>query len=322
MSRFGAWLLLALAGACVQPPRAPDPPRLARVESWGIQLQGLEYEGAIDRLEFAPYDMVVIDPTRTVRGLESFPTRDVVGRLRKSKLCLAYINVGQAEDYRTYWRNHWKAPTEEGPGTPAYMLSVDPDGWEGNYPVAFWDLRWKAVLWGSAEALVDGAIADGFDGVYLDWILGYEEPAVVAAAQAAGVEPAAAMVQLVHDLRAYAQRKQRGFLIVAQNGAELVEQEPRYTEWIDGIAQEAVSFRGTAGADWEDPAGGDIAIPAEGDWSTEALTRHLKLYRDAGLPVFTLDYALKPENAALARKRSRANGFVPCVSRATLDRIP
>jgi endo-alpha-1,4-polygalactosaminidase (GH114 family) len=130
------------------------------------------------------------------------------------------------------------------------------------------------------------------------------------------------MAQLVRDLRAYAQRKRRGFLVVAQNGAELIAQVPRYVEWIDAISQEAVSFRCEADAGWDDPGAGDIAIPAEGDWSTEALRRQLSRYRDAGLPVFTLDYALDPTNAALARRRSRASGFVPCVTRGPLDRLP
>jgi cysteinyl-tRNA synthetase len=313
---------LLLLATCMQPETAPEPRGLKAVESWAIQLQGLEHEGALDRIAFAAYDMVVIDPTRTVRGMESYPTAEVVARLKKTKLCLAYINVGQAEDYRTYWRNHWKAPTKNTAGSPPYLLGVDPDGWVGNYPVAYWDLRWKAILWGSGEALVDGALADGFDGVYLDWILGYQEPVVVEAARAAGIEPAIAMATLVRDLREYAQRKRRGFVVVAQNGAELLEEVPRYAEWIDAISQEALSFRCQADAKWDDPGAGDIAIPATGGWSTQTLTRQLSRYRDAGLPVFTLDYALEPENAALARRRSRAQGFVPCVTRGPLDRLP
>ena len=53
-------------------------------------------------------------------------------------------------------------------------------------------------------------IRDGFDGVFLDWILGFAEPAVVAAARRAGVDPADAMVALVRELGLYARRRRPG----------------------------------------------------------------------------------------------------------------
>lgn len=315
-------LLLCLA-ACRPAADEPAGPPLLRVRSWAIQLQGLNQEGAIERLLESRYDLLVLEPTRSVRGAESFDARGMVARLESAgKLCLAYVNVGQAEDYRTYWRDYWQAPAADARGSPDYLVTVDPDGWEGNYPVAFWDPRWKAVLWGSPQALVDQAIADGFDGAYLDWVLGYEEPAVAAAAAEQGVDPARAMAELVRDLREYARRRRPGFLVVAQNAAGLAARVPDLARWVDGLGQECVSFRGTAGAAWDDPESGDIAIPATGDWSTETLSRQVAAARAKGLPVFTIDYAHRADHAELARARSRALGCVPFVSRAPLDRLP
>lgn len=314
-------LLLALA-ACR--PLADDARArpLAAVRSWAIQLQGLDRKGAVDRLDAADADLLVIDPTRTVRGLEGFDAKGTVARLRARKVVLAYVNVGQAEDYRTYWDASWRAPAEGARGTPGYLVTVDPDGWKGNYPVAYWDPRWQARLWGSADALVDAAIADGFDGAYLDWVLGYEEPAVVAAARADGVDPARAMADLVRDLRAYARARRPGFVVVAQNAAGLAARVPDVLRHVDAVSQESLSFGGGAGAPWDDPAAGDAPTPATGDWSTESLLAALARARAAGVPVLTLDYALDPGNAALARERSRSHGFVPFVSRAPLDRLP
>ena len=48
----------------------------------------------------------------------------------------------------------------------------------------------------------------------------------------------------------------------------------------------------------------------------------LRRLRERGVKVFTLDYALQPENVARAIERSRALGLVPCVSRTPLDRLP
>jgi cysteinyl-tRNA synthetase len=312
------FLPLLILGACGTT-RVDD---LGYVRSWAIQLQGLERPGSVDRLGAARVDMIVIEATRTVRGLEDFPTRTVVKRLKRRKLCLAYVNVGQAEDYRTYWGPDWEAPGEKRPGSPDFILTVDPDGWEGNYPVAYWEPRWRTVLWGSPGALVDQAVADGFDGVYLDWILGYEEPAVVAAAERDGVDPARAMAELVRELRRYARRLRPGFLVVASNGAGLVDRVPEFVGWVDGISQESLSFGGRAGAEWDDPGAGDVATPATGDWSTQTLAASLSRVRARGVPVFTLDYAVSEANARAAIERSAALGFVPAVSRAPLDRLP
>ena len=107
-----------------------------------------------------------------------------------------------------------------------------------------------------------------------------------------------------------------------QNGAGLLRTQPSLAAWVDGVSQEAVSFRGTAGAGWEDAAAADRAIPATGGWSTEALLQQLREAAGMGLPIFVLDYATKPSHIALARERARSIGAVPFISRAPLDRLP
>ncbi len=297
--------------------------RLGGVRSWAIQLQGLERPEAIARLRGAAVDLLVLEPMRSMRGGERFPMRPLVCELQaQGKLCLAYLNVGQAEDYRTYWQPAWRRPQRDQGGEPSFLLTVDPDGWEGNYPVAYWDARWRPLLWGAPHCPLDQILADGFDGVFLDWVLGFAETNVVAAARAAGVDPAAAMVALLADLRAYAQTRRPGFLLVAQNAVDLGELEPRVVDVVDGVAQESMSFGGRAGAAWDDPAAGDTPAASAGPWSTMALGARLQALRRRGLPVFTLDYAARPENAARARQASRAFGLVPCISRAPLDRLP
>lgn len=299
---------------------------LAAAQSWGYQLQGLDRPGALERLERAQLDLLVVEPTRTVRGSEDFDARGMVERIHSRagsaggpRLALAYLNVGQAEDYRDYWKGSWRAPTDATRGTPSFILTLDPDGWPGNYPVAFWDARWKAVLYGSEDALVDRAIEDGFDGVYLDWVLGYGEPAIVAAARAAGVDPARAMAELIRDLRAYARTKRAGFLVVPQNAAPLVLAVPELARWIDGVAQEDLSFRGEASDAWNDPAGGDVPVARE---ESQELVAMLERCLRAGVPVFTVDYALDPGHAQRALAKSRKHGFVPCVSRTSLAELP
>jgi cysteinyl-tRNA synthetase len=282
--------------------------KLDKVATWAMQLTGIDRAGAVDRLVAAPVDMLVIDATNTVRGMESFPTRDLVQRIHVTgKLCLAYVNVGQAESYRTYWRPTWKEPTQEGAGSPSFIVSVDPEGWPDNYPVAFWDLRWKAVLWGAPDSMVDRAIADGFDGVYLDWVLGFEEPAVARLRDDTGAE----MVKLIRDLRLYAHSRKPDFVVIAQNGAEL----PGLGDVVDGYAQEPMMYSGTAEASWDDAQSGDMPMGG-------SLSERLARLQALEVPVFTVDYAHEPENADRARALARKHGFRPFVSRTPLDRLP
>ena len=257
------------------------------MRTWAIQLHG-------DLGDTTPYEMLVLDPSM----------RPVAG-----KVCLAYVNVGEAEEYRTYWKTFWRAP-EGGPGVPDYLLAADPDGWKGNYVVAYWDARWQAVLWGGVGALVDEALAAGFDGVFLDWVLAYKEPAVLAK----GSDPEAAMARLVCDLSAYARRKKPGAFVVLNNGGPLAARSREVKRAIDGVVQESLSFGGRAGALWDDADAGSI-LQAPAPELREALAA-------LDCPVFTLDYAVKEEHACGARAASAALGFVPFVSRMPLDRLP
>lgn len=321
-------------GACAGVRRVvPErPERLARLHeagAWCIQLQGMDSPDALRALVRAPADLVVLEPTTTIRGEEDFALAPLVTRITRKRgpngrrrLCLAYLNVGQAEDYRSYWGSRWRAPTAERRGDPAFLVTVDPDGWVGNFPVAYWDPAWRALLWGHADAPLDRILEAGFDGVYLDWVLGFAEPAVVDAAAAAGVDPVDAMAQLLADLAAYARRRTPEFVLVAQNAVDLALVRPDVLETVDGIAQEDLSYRGSATARWGDgDAGGEPAVES-GPWSTAELGARLGEAVSRGLVVFTLDYALRPDEVARARRNARSVGAVPFVSQTPLDRLP
>lgn len=331
--RRKVWILGALLFGCaVQAPIASvelSIPVLAPVDSWVIQLQGIEPAATTRALCRRNVDMVVLEPMRSQQNEETFPMRELVTKVQQSaggtlpnKRVIAYLNVGQAEDYRSYWRRDWRAPTAAGAGSPPFLLGLDPDGWQGNYPVAYWDPAWQRCLFGAPDAPLDQILADGFDGIYCDWVLGFGDPAVQAAAKAAGVDPAVEMVRLLQAIRTYARARYPLFVLIAQNGLALAEQRPELLAAVDALAQEDLSFRGTATAGWADPAAGDIPATAEGPWSTAGLGERLSAMRQRKVPVFALDYALRPENVQAAIATARRFGCVPCVSRTPLDRLP
>lgn len=332
-TRASLWLIATVVSTscntAIEPTMASNP--LEAIDSWGIQLQGLERPGAVAALRRAAIDLVVIEPTNSVRGNEAYPIANVVrelhasgGSRRKGKLVVAYLDIGQAEDYRTYWQPDWIAPTPNTVGRPDFLLALDPDGWPGNYPCKYWDPRWKRILFGSPNAMLDRILDAGFDGLYLDWILGYREPSVVEAAKRDGVDAAAAMVTLLEELRAYAKAKNDAFVLIAQNAAWLGDDAPGFEATIDALAHEDLTFRGDASAHWDDENAGGIDTTRErcnGSPSDPLLDR-LAFLNKRGLPILTLDYAVRTEDVRTAHERSVGVGFVPTISRTPLDRLP
>ena len=91
-----------------------EPLPLSGITTWAYQIQQISEPGEIDALVASSYDLLVIEPTRT--DWSSDPTRNfdtpaAVERLENAlagdgvhrKLVIAYINIGQAEDWRWYW---------------------------------------------------------------------------------------------------------------------------------------------------------------------------------------------------------------------------
>lgn len=302
------------------------PGDLADVRYWAYQIQGLEKEGAIEALTTSRYDLVVIEPTRTNAGSEDFDTQEAVNRIHaspgslgeRSKLVLAYLDIGEAEDYRTYWQDDWEPPRAGVRGTPDFLVSVDPDGWAGNYPVAYWDPRWKDLVIYNEDSLLNLVLEDGFDGVYLDWVEAFDDVSVIAAAELAGIEPAGEMIAFIREMRDYAAERHPNFLIVAQNGADLVDDNAEYFDVIDGLAQEDLSFYGEADTDWDDEASGDIP---QNPGYQEYLAGVLRRYVEAGVPTFCVQYAQEQANVEQALHDAEQVGCVPYVTLTPLDRL-
>ncbi|MFH0981001.1 MAG: endo alpha-1,4 polygalactosaminidase [Planctomycetota bacterium] len=253
----------------------------------------------------------------------------LVGRRRSApKLVLAYIDIGEAEDWRWYWAwsQEWPLGEPKPDDWPAYILTHDPDGWEGNYPVAYWDPEWKDIIiyglhqssapYGDYASVIDEVLRSGFDGIYLDWVEAFENEEVRAAADAAGLDPAEEMIGFIGEMRAYARQRDPDFLIVQQNAAALIDGHPELLDAIDAIAQEAIWFDGEATDDWDDPQGHDSINEQD---LVSYYTEYLDQYLGVGVPVFDCEYAV--ENAAEAYSRSADRGYVPYATRRSLARL-
>ncbi|MBI9109278.1 MAG: endo alpha-1,4 polygalactosaminidase [Spirochaetales bacterium] len=122
----------------------------------------------IDAVSATDYDLLIID--LFYDGMPLKP--DDVERLsRKSnggrRLVLCYMSIGEAEDYRYYWKNSWAR------SRPDWIDAENPY-WEGNYKVKYWDKSWQDIIFGNSGSYLKKIIDAGFDGVYLDIIDAFE----------------------------------------------------------------------------------------------------------------------------------------------------
>lgn len=134
----------------------------------------LDPSGLGDRASFlaalaaTDYDLIITD--LFYEGAALTPA-DVAGLKTKAgggtRLVIAYMSIGEAEDYRYYWEASWHA------GNPAWLAGQNPD-WPGNYKVRYWDPDWREIILGDGGSYLDRILAAGYDGVYLDIIDAFE----------------------------------------------------------------------------------------------------------------------------------------------------
>jgi len=267
-------------------------------------------EANLDAMAKSGYDMLVVDNVRSVMDTTGYNMAKAVRKLKSShsasgghKIVVAYINIGEAEDYRWYWQDSWRV------GNPDWIEVEDPDGWDGNYPVNFWHPKWKAVIYD----YIDMIAADGFDGLYLDWIEAYDVDQVANAADAERKDAKKEMIRFVCEI--YRKARESGMYVIAQNAAELGAY-PEYLSCLDGEGQEAIWFDGSG-----DPDHGKEGDAKTDPEDTSYYIKALRQFQNAGLPVFSIDYAEEQHTANEVYHNARAQGYISYVTIRSLSAL-
>lgn len=286
---------------------------LQSIDFWAYQIDELDLPQNIDSLCSSHYDLLVIDQQRSIKGSEDHSTVDDVARIRNSlnskggkKIVVCYIDVGQVENYRYYWQAGWET------GNPEWILGPDPDGWNNSYGVRFWSPEWKTIL----KDYIGRIIEDGFDGVYLDWLMIYDSPQVIEEAQREGVDVKREFISFISELTVYARGKKTGFIFIAQNAPELGV-FPEYAHLFDAIAQEDIWYDGSGDPD---NGGQEGDVPVEQPDTEEALN-HLTLWQNSGIPVLNVEYAQQPGKVERAYSLGMQHHFKTYVTLRLLNRL-
>jgi cysteinyl-tRNA synthetase len=279
--------ILALCLAAVNCGEDGDVITLAGVNDFTYWLQDIDL-GALGASRF---DLAIIDYSRN-GGDEGRFTNGEIAALKDSpggpKIVLAYVSVGEAENYRWYWRRSWR------PGNPSWLGPENPE-WRGNYPVRFWNSDWQTIVF----RYLDRLLAAGFDGAYLDKVDVYEE--WLSERPTARADMAA----FVKAIAAYCRGRDADFYIFPQNGHELID-EPGYAGYIDGLGSEDNYYDG------------DNPLPAS---EREYREDYLDKYVAAGKKVLVVDYCRQAGHVDDFYARAAARGYVPYCTVRDLDRL-
>jgi cysteinyl-tRNA synthetase, unknown class len=294
-----AVLVLAILWHAIAPLSAQSDapvPTLAAVKTWDYQLRRLNIEAAAARAT----DMIVVEVGTGGDGTGVKTTEDVE-RLRVKpdgtrRLVIAYLSIGEAEDYRVYWQPQWRTQP------PAWLIGEN-CRWPKNYPVRYWLIDWQEIMIGPANGSSDHAssalsrIMDlGFDGVYLDRVDVFQD--LVDLGELKLDKARSTMIAFVQALSTRAKARQKTFRVIVQNAEELLD-SAAYRRAIDAIAKEDM-LHGLGGT--------GVRNTADDIKSTRASL--LRLQRDKK-PVFAIEYLTNPDAIAQSRAELTRDRFAP-----------
>ena len=165
VSEAGNRLLDTLPARAPQEENAADVTRLKQVKNFLVLLNPEHFptrEAYLDALAATNYDILIVDLYYGDRPLA--PAE--IARLKHKanggrRLVLSYMSVGEAADYRPYWKKEWDSER------PHWLAEPNPE-WPGSYKVRYWSREWHDILYGREDAYLDRIIAAGFDGAFLD----------------------------------------------------------------------------------------------------------------------------------------------------------
>ncbi len=314
-------LLLLLLGGC-------ETPTVGESLLYVLQPSAV----ALSDLIAAEFSWLILEPTTDGSAGSDFSTAEIE-QVRSGGTCtkrvLAYLSIGEAEDYRDYWSAAW-VDADGNPilgVAPAWLGPTNPE-WSGNYKVRYWEAAWQAVIFGtpsgSGKTPLDRIIDQKFDGVYLDIVDAYDFWSTSdGGSELSRMDARQRMIEFIEAIGYYARttRGVTGFLVFPQNAAGIIRNDDgefdaltdRYFLAIDGIGQEDLFYN---------------ELTAQPQAGVDSTLAHLNEFRSRSKTVLVTDYVIDQANpgptandgrANDLRTRCRALGFVPYAAHRDRD---
>ena len=249
-----------------------------------------------DKLNKAQRDWFVLDPHFSEEVLwQASDLKIIRGNSPKRKI-IAYISIGEAENYRPYWKKSWLDNGKPTSSAPPWLLNENPE-WKGNFVVKYWDKEWQEIILNSVKQ----AMAAGFDGVYLDIVDGFENFEKVGTDYDENrINPETKqsyrrdMIDWVKRIVAQARASKSNAIVIPQNGSALLKQ-PDFIALISGIGiEDLYTF-------------GDKKQPSR---DTRDVLDNLQRIKESKKPILLIEYAQKGELQTYVKKRALDDGII------------
>jgi len=251
---------------------------------------------AVAQLKESGRDWIVLDAAFVADTPWEQADLDTIRSGKAGRKVVAYLSIGEAEDYRPYWQSEWVSNGKRTADAPVWLGIENPE-WKGNYRVKYWNADWQKLM----LAAVDEAMAQGFDGVYLDIVDGfetYEQGADGYLDDRMNPETKQTyrrdMVNWLKAIASRARAKNPVALAIPQNGSQLVADK----DFVEVISAQGIEDLFTNGKKLQ---------PAS---HTNEILDNLKLLASAKKPVLLIEYPKTPERKALSKKLAEENGLV------------
>lgn len=257
------------------------------------ELEGATYQS----LSATNFQLGIVDPDAS--GL----TTSEIGTLEASgKTMIAYISIGEAQDFRSYWQTSWNT------SLPSFLLGADPN-WPGDYYAEYWNPAWQKIIINYADNLAK----EGYNGIMMDLVDVYNNPTVAAAA--GGIAAAEADMQtFVEAISASTKAINPNFKIIPNNAEALYTVNPSdgnpsdatntaYMSSIDGVLAETTFYNPNN-------------TPTTWQAANMAYLEHAVA---AGKTVLDIEYPTSTTATASAVSQALAAGYVPYIADQALD---
>ena len=251
---------------------------------------------AVAQLKESGRDWIVLDAAFADDTPWEQEDLDTIRSGKAGRKVVAYLSIGEAEEYRPYWQSEWVSNGKRTADAPVWLGIENPE-WKGNYQVKYWNADWQKLM----LPAIDDAMAHGFDGVYLDVVDGfetYEQGADGYLDDRMNPDTKQTyrrdMVDWVKAIAARARAKNPAALVIPQNGSQLVVDK----DFIEVINAQGIEDLFTNGKKLQ---------PAS---HTDEILDNLKLLASAKKPVLLIEYPKTPERHALSKRLAKENGLV------------
>lgn len=197
------------------------------------QLQSLNIQEVINN----KFEIVVMDYSKDGSDEFAYESNEILKMKNFGVTPLAYISIGESEDYRYYFTDGFENNS---------FVGRENSEWEGNYKVRYWNENWQNVIFDYLDKIIDA----GFDGAYLDIVDGYEywgdkdnKEYRLNTDPLNEEEAAKLMINFIISINKYCKMKNENFLIIPQNGVDIIKYDDgEYIKNIDGIGIESLFY--------------------------------------------------------------------------------